>query len=512
MRQTTLNLTNRVISGTLLVVGAVAAGLLVWLGQTGGFPTAVFVGMTAVVTIAALHSIEFGLMALILVASTDGFLKALSPGWHTQLLKDYIIAICLLRWAWLSVMGHRRDSMRTPVTLPIVVFGCWVLVQLLNVRSESLRISLAGVRMWTIWLPVFFLAYDTFDTRAKIERMVLYLIALMVPLSLYAIIQYQIGLDHLYALGSGFEIYRWESYTGSAGEELRPPATMISPHALADTLVMVALMGVGAAGHFRRNRVAQAGILGSIPVMAIAMLLTAVRNAAGSAVLGVVALLAIRRRLDLAVLAGIIGILAVLQVDALTGGEAVARARSIIENPSYTQRRILGPWRTSVSWALSHPLGGGVATGVGLGRMSSPELTQRTFSPENRLPFIENEYGRALLELGFPGLFFYLWMLFAVFRQMYRAYYQLSDQRHRWLVAGIFGACASILARLLVGPALYGWPEAPVFWIFVAFAVRLPEIEREELLRRQAPSSEMRATVLGAETLPWARGADEHRR
>lgn len=509
LRRSNLNLTNNVVGSILLVLAVGLAVTLVWVGQSGGFEMVVFISVGTLVTIAALSSLEFGLMSLILVAATDGFLKGLSPGWHTQLLKDYVIALCLLRWAWLSVLGYSRKSVKHPIGVPVLVFGGWVVVEYLNARSGSLVVGLAGLRMWTIWLPTFFLAYDMIQSRRQIERMVLFIIGLMAPLALYGILQYYLGLDHLYELSAGFDVYRQASYAGSVGEELRPPSTMISPHALAGTLTMVVLMGLGATVYFHRNRLLQLALLASVPLMGMAILITAVRNAAGSLAVGVLAFLLLIRRFDLAVLIAVIGGLAVLQVDAMTGGEALERIRSIVDNPAYTQRRILAPWHTAVAWATRNPLGAGIASGMGTGRVTKVSL--RGVSPEYRMPSVENEYARALLELGVPGFLLLVWVLITVTRHGLKAYRMALERRDRLLIAGFFAACVSILARLLVGPALYGWPEAPLFWYFVAMAARLPEIEEQEHIVAQAPDTEARATVLDPSRLPWARDADQGR-
>jgi hypothetical protein len=159
--------------------------------------------------------------------------------------------------------------------------------------------------------------------------------------------------------------------------------------------------------------------------------------------------------------------------------------------------------RWSVRSAIRRPFGHGVATGAALGRMISMDLQPLQGREAQQL--IENEYGRALRELGFPGFLFFMWMLFAVMRSNYRAYRDSVERRDRWLAAGLFAACVSVLARLAVGAALYTWPEAPLFWIYSAIAARLPKIEEEERARRETPSSEARATVLGAAELPWRR-------
>jgi hypothetical protein len=509
LHRNNLNLTSNVLSILLLMAGVIAAILLVWLGQAGGLSTVVYVSVVTLVTVAALASNEFGLLALIFVAATDGFLKGVSPGWHTQLLKDYIIAICLLRWAWLSVMGHRRESARLPMALPIILFAGWVVVQLINPQSPSILVSLAGVRMWTIWLPVFFLAYDVYDERRKIERMLIFVIALMVPLAIYGIVQYQIGLDHLMELSSGFRFHDKDYYwTGEYELQWRPPSTMVAPHNFAAAATMVALMSVGALLYFARNRFLQAMVLIALPLLAIGVLVSAVRTAALSAVVGLFALLVVVRRFDLATLAAIVGILAIFQVDALTGGEALDRISSVVESPQRIRGRVYGPLRYAVISALERPLGHGVATGAALGRMIAMDL--QPLEGREAQYLVENEYGRTLRELGFPGFIFFMWMLFVVMRNNYRAYRDAVERRDKWLAAGLFAACVSLLARLAVGAALYTWPEAPLFWIYTAMAARLPKIEEQERARRETPSSEARVTVLGATELPWRR-EDEDR-
>ncbi|MFO8079136.1 MAG: hypothetical protein R6V07_02415 [Armatimonadota bacterium] len=505
---TDLNVTNKLLSALLLILGIASAVTLVVLGQSG-VGMVVFVSVAVVVTVASLYSGEFGLMALIFVAAVDGFLKGISPGWHTQLLKDYLIAILLLRWAWMMLMGHRPKSLSTRPALPIALFAGWTAVQLFNARAGSMVIGLAGLRMWLLWVPVFFIAHDALRTRRQIERMALFIVFLLLPVSVYGIIQYQFGIDHLYRLGSGFDVYRSAHYAGSAGLELRPPSTAVTPHAFAGLATMGLFLTAGLVGYFSRRRLLQLVLLASIPIMSMALLITAVRNAAASVVIGGIAILVIIRRVDLALIVAALGILAFLQVDVMTGDEATTRVRTVVDNLDYTVGRIMGPWRSAVRSVIENPLGRGIASGVGLGRVARQQgYSARNLARETQVGWIENEYGRALRELGIPGFFFFVWMLYAVIRENLTAYRSAIDRRDSWLSAGLFGACFTVLGRLLVGSALYG-PAGSMFWLFTAMAVRLSEIEQDEMVRRQSVSAEARATVLGARKLPWQRSAGE---
>ena len=64
--------------------------------------------------------------------------------------------------------------------------------------------------------------------------------------------------------------------------------------------------------------------------------------------------------------------------------------------------------------------------------------------------------------------------------EVFRAYRGAQEPRDRRLIAGILAAVVSMMLRLTVGSALYGWPEGILFWCYVAIAVRMPQIEQEE--------------------------------
>lgn len=488
-------------------VGVAGAVSLVVMAQIGGIETAVFVVVGTVVTVAAFVSLEFGVFALLLVASIDGFLKGLSPGWHTQLLKDYLLAICLLRWAWLSVLGHRRRSMRHPISAPIILFVAWCAVQTLNARNPGPLLVLTNFRAWVIWIPTFFLAFDYITTRRHIERFVVFVLAMMTPICFYALIQYQIGLDHLYRLAPGFSVYQHSEYvTPDYVTQTRPPGTMVSEHSLAGACAMALLLATGATGYFRGRRRLQLFSGLSLPILGMTLIVTAVRNAFASTVIAVFALLVLIRRPDLAIVMVVVGGLGGYAADQLTGGAALNRMRTMIQQPDRTMSRVLGPWRTSVNHVSRYPLGGGLSSGMGRGRLIYGVAGVADLDPQTKVPWIENEYGRTLVELGLPGFLLFVWMLYSIARTVYRNYSAAEQPRDRWLQAGIFGAVVSMLARLLVGSALYGWPEGIMFWCYVAISMRIPEIEEYERQRERVPRSEARGFIRAPHRMLPTRG------
>lgn len=484
---------SRFLPSVLLPLGVIIGVGLALIGLIGGFATGVIVTVGAVVTVAAMSSLELGILALILVAALDGFLKGISPGWHTQLLKDYILGICLLRWAWLSVLGRRRESAKHPLSIPILLFIAWVTVQLFNDRNTSVLMAIAGYRMWIIWLPIFFIAYDCIRSRVQIRRLVAFLFLLMAPLAAYSVFQYQFGLEHLTRLGPGFQPLFRQQYAVLGGEgelQLRPSSTMVSPHSFAGTAVNVLLIGIGAIAYVHQRRSLQVFVICAMPVIAVGLLVAAVRNAFASALVGGVALMLLVRRPGLVVLLALVSILAAVAVNEITAGAPMHRLRTIITDPQQTYRRIAVPWKTAMKWGFSHPLGAGIASGVGRGRLLYGAAGPAAHRPEHRVPWAENEYARSLIELGVPGFALFMWILVSVVRHVLGSYAELRESRDRWLVSGVFAMVVSVLVRLLVGSALYGWPGAIIFWTFVAIAVRLPHIAEQEQAQTAAPLRE----------------------
>ncbi len=465
------------------VVAVVAVGLavgLVTVSSTASFASAVVALAALVVSVAAFYSIETGLMALLLVASTDGFLKGLSPGWHTQVLKDYLLVLCVLRWAWLSVLGNRRESVRQPIVIPLIMFVLWVGMQMFNTTTHNFLLALAGMRAWVIWPVVFFITFDTIRKRVQLERHLIFVTALLVPIALYTIVQYNIGYDHLYRLGPGFRSYTRAGYFAEDMHiEIRPSATMISPHNNAAALSCGLLAAAGGILFLRRRRSLQLLTMAALPLQGVALLLTAARAAFASTAFAAFALLVLIRRPGIAVVLGLITLVAVTQVGRLTEGHAVSRAASVITRAHDSFNRAYMPMRMAVNYARDHPFGSGVATGHAAGRIIWGQLKSSNDQAEE-IPWAENEWGRALIELGVPGLILYAWLVFSVLRAMYRVHRECKTVEYSWLAAGLLSACLGVTARLSVGAALYTWPEGILFWMFAALCLRLPEMEAEE--------------------------------
>jgi hypothetical protein len=94
---------------------------------------------------------------------------------------------------------------------------------------------------------------------------------------------------------------------------------------------------------------------------------------------------------------------------------------------------------------------------------------------------VENEYGRAMRELGLPGATLFVVLLGVALQGTVAACRRCQTARYRLPAAACVGVVVSILVQLAAGSALYVAPGGLLFWLAYALALRLPQIEAAEL-------------------------------
>lgn len=449
----------------LLVTAAAVAAVFATTGQAA--QVALWALAVAAVAIALTSSVE-GLAMLMLVAAVDGISKGVLPGWFTLLLKDVVLWACLLRWGFLQLQGFRSQALRTRTALYLLVFAAWVLLEVANVATGSALAALAGVRSWIGWLPIFFLAYDALQRRSQILPFLLTMVFAAALVGLYGVIQQQIGYDHLLRISSNFGYVRT---LGIAEGVYRSMSTLPHPgifgHYMATMLPMALALGLAS---FLPRRVR--GICLAATVFIAAGAISSGGRLAAAAMLSTALLVFLLAKHARTVVSGAV-LLAVLGYVALrlAAPQAVQRIAWLFE-PSLTLSRILVPLSRGWESAMVHPLGVGVATGIGIGRAAGLLGTAATVSPV-AAGMVEGEFGRAFRELGFPGGFLLILLCLHVLRAGYAALRATRPPEYRFLSAGLFAMVVSEILGLLVGPAFYLMPVAGLFWTAFASLLRI---------------------------------------
>jgi putative inorganic carbon (HCO3(-)) transporter len=463
---------------TVLVgCGLVLALVLVVMVGQGQAARAYLTTLGLAALLAACVSLDLGVAILLILSFLDGFIKGLDPSKFSVFAKDIFLAIALARWGWSNLLRRHWPALRMPVTVPAVLFIVYCIMQIFNTATVDWRVALAGLRTWIVWIPVAYVVYEVARNRANVRRIMLIVIVMGFLTGLYAMIQYRVGFEHLNVLGPGFDFYARRF--GAPGQTVRATSTFVSPGALGAAMSLVVVVAL-AGTVFLSNRALKifAGVTAAICLVGLGA--SASRAPLLGLVAGGVTLLVLMRKPRLLAALLLSAVLFLWLVSTFAGGSFARRYNREMLNPEGMLKRVLIPWEFGWESLAAHPLGVGVATGVGIGR-GAQALGRPAMRVGEAGGFVENEYGRALHDLGLPGLVLFLWMLYRVLAGNIRSYRACRTTRYRAVAAACLSVTISIIFQLTVGSALYLAPGGLLFWAFYAISQRLPELEAAEL-------------------------------
>jgi len=469
----------------LVIAGVVGAGIaLLATGpvMAGRTKELLFILGGGVVIMAALSSLEVAMIGLMAIAYVDGFLKGLVVITATVFAKDIVLAVGLLRWLWLGLSRQRWEALRLPVILPAFLFTLYCAAEMFNTETASPLVALAGLRSWVVWIPVLIIAYEYMITRAHIERMLVAIVILSLGTGIYGIIQYNIGFGHLYALGPGFDFYDRFGW----GSGVRAVSTFVGPGALGDAMSLSAIFCIGGVLYIRGKAWFKPLMIGTAAVCLVALATSGSRAPLLGLVVGGVGLLLLMRQPRFLFAAVVIGILAVAVLNNYAGGAFEARYNPQMLGYRTVVSRAVSPMSKAIRSGFKYPLGVGVATGTGVGRGQLVVGGEAMAVKRTAGGMVENEYGRALRELGFPGLALFLWLLYGTVRMSVSSFMRAHTVESRSLIAACLAIIISTVARLAVGSAIYMVPSGPMFWLAAAMSVRVVDVElRDERRTRE---------------------------
>jgi len=481
------------ISGPALLGFLAVAGGMAWmlLRLSAAGSTAKALGLLLLIpaSIAAVLNVYAGLFILIVVASTDAFMKAwLQQSWPSLLMKDYFMLLCLIGWLSGRPWQQRKGSTNHPLFAPVIAFTVWVLLEIFNWNALSLPASLAGARAWLIWIPLFFITYDTVHTQRALAWLVSWVGLVGGLVGAYGLVQFKYGASGLLDISPdfGYALSRYKWWQGTGEAVSRAFSSLSGPNELGIFMAVTTLL---AAGGFLRSRRAVGKLGWALVGVAAVAGMVAAGTRAGFVItaFGLLVMLATARRLRLAVsVLALISLAAVVTVS-ITGPITLARVTLIWEDMGYTLHRPYSPWRSAFEYAPKYPLGRGLDSGQG---MAYSLYQSERFAMQGH--FLENQYAQALADLGLIGLGLYLWMLYTVLRSAYWAVRQLEGEDSYYLALGVFGVMAALCLSLLVKANLYTAPNGLLFWILLGASTGVAA-EASALVRRAPTEQEVRA-------------------
>ena len=95
---------------------------------------------------------------------------------------------------------------------------------------------------------------------------------------------------------------------------------------------------------------------------------------------------------------------------------------------------------------------------------------------------VHNTYLRLASETGIPGLLFFLWFIFEVFREIYGAL-RLKDRFLNIMALGIIGGLSAFCIAIMFGPQYQHFRQKFLFWVLSGMALSLKRVYSIHRLR-----------------------------
>jgi hypothetical protein len=439
-------------------------------------------GMLGLVALAASTRYEVTLTILVLYFGlVDGVVKLQTANQLVSSLRDLMIAaVCVGVLARLVV---RREKVRLPpLSGWVIAFVVLTLIEAANPNTLGILKVVGGFRQHLEWIPFFFVGYFLMRSKSRFRKLFILLGVIALANGVVSTIQTQLTPEQLSAWGPGYE----ERITGTGDvsgrvyadnegtERVRPPAlgSDLGFGGFVGVLALPGLLALLGVRRLQRQPFVVLLCLGSMLAVATSLQRQAVLGAVIAAVaLAVLSASAGRRATN--VLAGLLVVaalgFALSSALAPSAGKGVfSRYESITPDKAAT---------TSVGYREAtlaqipaviekYPLGAGLAVagaGKSFGGTSTPTVDGRAASAES-------QYNYVALELGLPGLIFWVALSITMIGLAVRGLRRIGDVELRLYLAGVFAAVIAFTIMGFVGPTMSNLPFGPYFWFALGIA------------------------------------------
>jgi PAS domain S-box-containing protein len=99
-------------------------------------------------------------------ASFEGFIKhKLGYALLTYVFKDFLMILLISAWLLKALAGRHGEYRRTVLDIPLVLFTAVCLIQIFNPNFENWVISIAGIKVHLIYMPLYYMGYYLLQDR-----------------------------------------------------------------------------------------------------------------------------------------------------------------------------------------------------------------------------------------------------------------------------------------------------------------------------------------------------------
>lgn len=402
----------------------------------------------------------------------EGFLINYFTGYtELNLVKDAFVVLLFTVMAAVLIV---RRTMPIPAMSWMVPFGAFAAVYIAEIFNPSLPniyVGLVGVRVTLLYFLLVPVAYWFFDTRERVLKFFMFMLAVSVPVSLFGIVQYFKGPEWMESLSPGFHRATFFAFGLEPTKEtmyFRTFSTFVHTGGFSQYLffLMLVTLAMWAVPAMRRHRHWLAVVFA---IQFLAQLTTGGRSSFIYFVVAIVMVLFLQRgSLRVAPLLALLPFLFLATI-MVVGQNFVERYSSVL-NMQYEHDRnmpLLAGWLTESMKASWVGLGAGYAT-IASRHVGATALNYTV---------VENGLARMRFETGWPGLVLYVVFVLSLMLYCLRQALRVRDVQTRW-----FSSVCAIFLAINVATAVTGTPfdSSPTnvyIWFFTGFLARAPLLE-----------------------------------
>jgi hypothetical protein len=432
--------------------------------------------------------LHFALMASIVAATFQGWLKDRIPGFGPYLISDLCLVAAFLWWTGglaarrMAIVGPRGAAARILILVAVPTLY-------LIVPGTPLAIQVAGLRAWSAFPIAALIALSVIRTPGQVRAYVGLILVLCVVAGAYGIWQYRmgpqqaLGISELAQLRHGSTVYYG---LGTAGErEFRAFSTFTYPAPFAMMMVFGMTLAAGVAASRRASAARRWLALLLLPLFFVGMTVSGTRAALVNLLFALVILawyrrLSLRQALVIPMLA--LGLhLAVL----VTGGRIIERYQTLLLTEGMLWTYVWAP--VTIAWRALQ----GSLFGLGLGRsgVGVPYFIVAA-QPQGFIVGSDGDIGRAAVEMGLVGIALLLLIVVGLLPAAARAVRVLREGDADDIALGVGPLIGATGLTILIGSPLSATPHAIIWWVLLGALLKLSMLREDSATEaQQAPAA-----------------------
>src|SRR3972149_7578403 len=412
--------------------------------------------------------------------SIEGLLKVVTnyhPAIHVG--ADILLLLICLNWFFTTVViGFREAKFRkAPITLPIIFFVIWVLIEIVNPYAISLYASVASFKVHITMIPLYFFAYFFTNSREQIVKYWNLFLGICLMVCVFAVIEYII-LPKSISWMSPTYLEKLENFPGLL---YRPFSTTAVPGGASIFAHIAGLFVVSSL--FLKNSILKKVFIYFILFFAIVTLFVSQVRQLFLAFLFVmiVSSFMMKRYLSKTVfnmmVIGIIGVLGfqVALEYALKESVILKRFSTLLNVETYETARV-GGFHRMIDVAIKYPFGAGVSrTGSAATKFWEEIKKGRSVSPF--VGAVDNYFAAMMVETGIPGTLLITFIFLYFIIKGYQIQMNMRDKELKVVAASITAFFMSLFIISFGSQPITANPYQSLFWFLGGILLKLPKIE-----------------------------------